>query len=536
MNRWSADDRTRVGPPTRATSLWVAAAAGLVALAAGFPGLDEMGVTWDEPRYFQSVERIQKWTDRVLSAEWRTALGARSIQDAWDADRYHNPHPPVYKIGMAVTDGFFGDILGTPAGYRLSSLLLFALLVILATAWTSRFTSPGAGLVAGLSIVGMPRLLGHAHIAATDVPLMFFWFAATAGFVTFVQGGRRQWLLLAIVSYGLAMATKFTGFLLPIPLLAWTAIYGRSRRAAFGLALGVPAALLVAIAANPAAWPDPVGYQVRLIADSLSRDVVVPISTHYRGVSFGYVVPWDHAIVLTIVTIPVGILGLAAVGMKASISQERLRPIVVLCLVQVMFWFGLLGLPGSPNHDGVRLWLPMFPFIAVAAGLGAWSLGEAVERRCAEIPARLAKAGLLILYFAPAMLGSWRAAPAFLSYYGEFIGGLSGAERRGMEVSYWFDAVTAEFRDSLNSVLPDSARVVAHPNYAYYRQLQELGLLREDIVFTNEPPGEYLLLLSRKASFNEEWNRIYREGRPLVAIRHDDVVLVGLYEGGNSAP
>jgi len=144
------------------------------------PELELPGVTWDEPEYFASVERIQVWTATLIS-DPRRAFDPAVIRAAWDPPefRYFNPHPPVYKEGMAVTEYLFGAYLGPVSGYRLFSSILFAVLVGL-LAWT---VSGAAGIVGGigaaLALLLMPRVFGHAHIAATDMPLTCFWAFST---------------------------------------------------------------------------------------------------------------------------------------------------------------------------------------------------------------------------------------------------------------------------------------------------------------------------------------------------------------------
>ncbi|MFW6088436.1 MAG: ArnT family glycosyltransferase [Gemmatimonadota bacterium] len=509
------------------------AALAVVAIAAGLPGLAEVGVTWDEPRYFQSVERIQEWAVRVASGEWRAALSAEAIEAAWDADRYYNPHPPAYKAAMAVTDAAFGDLLGVPASYRLSSLLMFALLVALVTSWTARVTRPAAGAAAGLSLLLMPRALGHAHVAATDTPLTLLWFVATMGAFFYVRDGRRRWIVIAALALGLGLATKFTAFLLPVPLAVWMLLQARTRRSVVVCLYGLALAMLISVLVNPAAWPDPLGYQRRLVAESLSRETYVPISTYYAGRSFLFAVPWHHAIVMTVATVPVATLALAALSLKAVIRPGGTRRLATLCVVQVAFWWGLMALPDSPNHDGVRLWLPMFPFVAVMVGIGFGILVGALKRWFEALrvsPGELAAPLLLgALYFAPSLLGTLGARPYYLSYYAEAVGGASGAAEHGLEATYWFDAFTASFRDEVERVLPPGARVVAHPNAEYYTQLQDLGLLRDDIRFTEAPPADYLLLLGRKAMLERGWEVVYREARPLLAAELDGVELIGLY-------
>lgn len=533
----SSEDRTAMEAARTRRATWLAAALALIAVVAGFPGLSEIGVTWDEPRYFQSVERIQTWTARAASGELRQMLSPEAIRAAWDVDRFFNPHPPAYKIGMAVTEAVFGGWIGQLAGYRLSNLLAFALLVGLLSAWTARLSSTTAGLAAGLSLLLMPRMFGHAHIGATDVPLTLCWLVGSMGVLFFAREGRIRWIVAAGVAFGVGCATKFTAFLLPVPLVAWMLLAARSKRAVQGLIFAVALAMLVAVLVNPAAWPDPIEYQRRLVEESLNRESVVPIATYYAGRAYEFVVPWHQVIVMTVISLPVTILALALVGLKALTPAGPRRSLVLFCLLQIAFWWGLLALPSSPNHDGVRLWLPMFAFVAILAGLGFEALGRGLGRRL-DRPATIPELALLgSLYFVPALAGLVSTAPHYLSYYGEAIGGPAGADRRGMETTYWFDAVTASYRDRLQQVVPGGASIFVHPNAPYLYQLRQMGLMREDLVFTDSlEDADYVLLLARKAMFNQYWNSLYRYAEPELVVELDGVELVGLYRWDDGQP
>ncbi|TFG62583.1 MAG: phospholipid carrier-dependent glycosyltransferase, partial [Gemmatimonadales bacterium] len=238
---------------TRRSSLFLGIGFALLAFTTSFAGLSDVGLTWDEARYFESAHRIQEWTGRVVRGPDRIgALDREAIREAWDVDRYFNPHPPVYKEAMALTDAVIGDHFGPLTGFRTSSLLMFSLLVGLVAGLTATLIRPASGAGAGLALLLMPRVLGHAHIAATDLPLTLFWFVATIGIFLFVRRGSRKWLIAGAVALGLALGTKFTGFLAPVPVLAWLLFYGRDRTSAKAFLLWMGFAFVVAVAVNPA--------------------------------------------------------------------------------------------------------------------------------------------------------------------------------------------------------------------------------------------------------------------------------------------
>jgi hypothetical protein len=498
------------------------------------PELDRPGVTWDEPEYFASVERIQAWATDVIR-DPRLAFDPEAIQAAWDPPdrRYYNPHPPVYKEGMAVTEWAFGEALGPVAGYRLFSASLFALLAGLLVWTVSGVAGLPAGIGAALSLALMPRLAGHAHFATSDIPLTFFWTLAVLSFAGFLRRGGRARLGLAAIALGLALGTKFTGWLLPIPLTIWAILERRRMPWIVTFGLGI----LVAWLLVPPAWHDPLGALIRLLQDSLSRAENVPIATAYFGRVYEYVVPWHHAIVMMLITVPVGILSLALIG-TADIGRSRtlLRPshpraaLARLSLLQIGFFLALMALPTSPNHDGVRLFLPVFPFVAILAGLALGRFADALRAMLERRSALLVVLLLMSAYFLPAFRQERSIVPYWLSYYNELVGGLPGAAEKGMEVTYWYDALTPEFISEIERILPAEAKVMAWPTVKYFEELQALGLLREDLRFVSETSASYLLMMARQATLPPPLMEVYRTVQPILAVELDGVELVGLYE------
>jgi len=510
--------------------LWAGVALGVLAFAWLFPGLDDVGVAWDEPYYFDSSQRIHDWAAHVVAGPDRAQQFRQEIvRETFNWRRYWNPHPPAYKLAMVATEAAFGRWTGEIVGFRLAPLGFFSILVACVT-WLAGLTwGRAAGVGAGLSILLMPRVVGHAHIGATDMVTTLAWFVASAGLVLYAVEDRRRYLAIGSAALGLALATKFTGYFIPVAMLLWMIAYGRSRRAVAGAVLWGLGGLAVAWALNPLMWHDPVAETLRLVQDSLARDEVIPIATYYLGQRWGYEVPGNQATVMTLITVPLGILVLSAWGAVVGARKWEKRPIEGLCLTQILFWIALMAARGTPNHDGVRLWLPMFPFVALLAGRGFGSMVRLAGRRVPEQRALLATLALGALFFVPPYVQTVQVAPFYLAYYNEVIGGVKGANRAGMESTYWLEAVTPAFLERVGETLPPGSRLSAWPNVAHYQWLQSNGMLSDDIVVTERMPPDYLLLVARKASFEPYHWRIYENVRPELAVELDGVELVGLY-------
>ncbi len=521
---------------TRLFAAWAGLAFGLVAIAWLLPGLDGVGLTWDEPRYFTSVIKIQDWVAGVVTGPDRAELLSEPvIRETWDWARYWNPHPPAYKAAMAATEALFGGWLGAIAGFRMASLLFFSGLVGV-VAWLAGITwGRVAGVGAGLSVLLMPRLVGHAHIGATDMPLAMAWLIASSGLALFVLGGRRWNLVLGAAALGFALATKFTGWLLPVSMVLWLALFGRSRRGLLGSLVWGIGGLFVAWALNPLAWHHPLGETFRMISESLHREDLVPISTYYMGRTWGYQVPAHHALVMTLITTPLPLLVLGTAGLARSVRWLPREPVGMLAVLQVLFFLTLMAAPSSPNHDGVRLFLPMFPFLALLAGSGFGWMVRRLDRMLPERYVLLAGLAAGSVFFLPPYVQTVRVAPLYLSYYNEAIGGLKGAAAAGMEVTYWLDALTPSFLEQVNEVVPDGSTITAFPNPEHLVFLQDYGLLKKEIRVTGGLPADYLVLSARKATFSvPQWN-IYLNSRPELAVELDGVELAGLYRWAGDA-
>jgi hypothetical protein len=124
--------------------------------------------------------------------------------------------------------------------------------------------------------------------------------------------------------------------------------------------------------------------------------------------------------------------------------------------------------------------------------------------------------------------------PFYLSYYGELIGGLRGAVRRGFEATYWGEAYLAAV-PVLNRRAPFGASVYICPPgvISLMRMYQGAGLLRRDLRWSGderEAPQADLTVFHHRPS---EWNRwawhLFRTARPLEAPGISGVPLVFIY-------
>jgi 4-amino-4-deoxy-L-arabinose transferase-like glycosyltransferase len=423
-------------------------------------------------------------------------------------------HPPVYALV-----GLLGDLV-VPGWEPLPRARFGPMLVFSLTCgaifhfcrnrwgvWPA-FATAGAWLL-------QPHLFALAHYATYDGLLTSLWAGCSLCFAKAVE--RRQgptrgsprwgWAVAFGMLLGGCMGTKFTGWLLPLPVLAW-AIFYRDRRAVLTLAAGVVLALAVVVLLTPTWWHDPLLGVDRFFQSNLSRARTTPLKTLFLGTVYETPtgsLPWYNTALWTVMVVPIGFLLLALIGVVRSVGRARGDRVGMLFLSHWAFLMVLRALPHTPGHDGVRQFLPAFGMLALLAGQGAVWVGR--------LRGRWGHALVLLALFEGAVsLGLMMPVP--LSYYSPLVGGLPGATRMGMEPTYYWDALQPETLDWLNAHTPPGRKVrfSRYPtSWLYLRQTQRLR-----VAILPHDPGDWAwyVLQNRPGAFQKVERDLIAQGRP----------------------
>jgi len=312
-------------------------------------------------------------------------------------------------------------------------------------------------------------------------------------------------------------AALIPGAILALPALIWLLrrLLGRLRRGhptwgterpaleTWEAVLGL--APLVGWLGNPAWWRETLPRLAHYEALSFARRGTLPdIQILYWGQTYVYSLPWHNAWVLMAITVPASLLLASLLGLITRGFGLGRDPLPRYFLMHLAALPALRMLP-TPAHDGVRLFLPSFAFLAAFAGWGVSDLG-AWAGRVSKIKALWARLFLSTLALGPAALQLIRVHPFELSYYNEFIGGARGAWARGFELSCWYDAFDRTTLGEINALLPPGASITFANDLSTpptFKELQDLGQIRSDIDL-GEKPGElkyrWLLTHDSKAS------------------------------------
>jgi len=500
------------------------------------------GLTWDEPNYFHAADLEVNWFgeffQRTLQGDPGSALSDEKIEAAWRWDPYHVPHPPFSRLLSGLTNIVFSPFMDKFTAYRLAPALLFALLVTVMYLWMAELFDRITGLFAASALVLMPNLFGFAHFALTDMPLTAMWFLTVYCFWRGLKDWR--WSVLLAVVWGLALATKFPAFLIPIPLLLWAHLYHRQtyHNNVFSMIFVSP---IVMVILQPYLWHQTFARIAMFLYDGVSRGYRPEVNFSIFFFNRLYAasdVPWYYPFFMTAVSIPETILALLLIGLIALLRVKTQREMTLLFLMNAAFILVLGLLPGAVLHDVNRLMLPALPFLVGLASLGFFVLSRYLIERCQTLVAlqeirhlrsKLIGVVFLLVLFPPTVdLMAYH--PFHLSYYNRLVGGIHGAYQRGLEVTYLMEAITPDFLEFLNRKLPPNATVHASFSNFMLIHYQKENRLRRDIQITAHQGFDYYLLLNRQSVLPKaERLLIYNNTRPYASVQLRGTPLVTVY-------
>ncbi len=480
------------------------------------------GLTWDEASYFRYADEIRSWWHQGAP------IDAAALARYWGYDPYNNFHPPFMRTLAAIGAGWASRWLPFPTSYRCGHLVWIALCTSAAYALLRRsWTMPAAATAMAFALL-QPRVFGHLLIASTDSPVALAWLLLALLAWRLDRGAmgwhrRALWCAYFLV-IGCAAATKFTGFLAAAPgvgLFLWR----RRWRDATLAAAAAGWALAFMVLCSPHLWHQPLAGATAYLLYPLSR-VAAPFSTAYFGKLYLGDLPWHYFAVMSAITVPPLVLALLPLAPLARGEARRLLPAVGF---GVGFWLLLVHLPGTPRHDAVRQFVSVYPLL----GLVAWMGLSAALERLGEAHPRWRRRGLAaaVSLVAATLLAATvaRAHPHELSYYSGFIGGVRGAERAGMELSLYFEAIDRGTLAALDRNLRPGQKLFMSPYWpALLRSYSDHGQLHaafEMLPQRTRVRPDWLLLVRRRYYIDD---RLFVALPAVYEVSYDGVSLVKL--------
>ena len=428
--------------------------------AGDYPSLCEgPGITLDES--FNVQMGVYQWN--ALCEYHIALLHPDSVREVFGPGSNYNPdHPPLGRVWL----GVWHDLtkwMFPPADHpspfvtdcaRVGSATAFALTVFLIGLFATKWYGRTAGIVAAVSLVLMPRVFAHAHLASLETCMNLTYSAAILAVAHWWPLGfnrkRRGWIIPALtgVLFGLALLTKMQAIVIP-PVVGLWAIWNWRVRAIKPLVLFGLVGVAVFFVGWPWLWLDPLHNFREYFARTTSRAV---LNCYYLGqVWHDKDVPWHYPFVMFAVTVPVGLHALGLCGVLGSGRAWR-QPREQLLLAAVLFPLVLFAIPGVAVYDGERLFLISFPIWAVLIGRGAEIAAGFLKQKTESGQWRMlgshrARVATVTLGLLTQSVGMIVMHPCQLSYYNLLVGGLNGADRLGFERTYWGDSVTRSVLD-----------------------------------------------------------------------------------------
>lgn len=468
--------------------------------ASVFFTLSDLGLTIDEPINLGHGRSIAG----AVIDEPRSLLTADGIRKVWE--RGHE-HPPLTRfligVGERLFDGPKAEGLNLRGG-RAASAAAFAGIVFMTVRFAASLAGLTAGVASGLAVMTLPRLWAHTHLASPEVISAFFmlwaWIAAANALVGDHRSAIRRMgsILFAGVILGLALLTKLTAVLVPATVLV-AVLWMRGVSSIPAWLLWSAVGSVTFIAGWPWLWPidlpgQPAGFagSIHRLREFLATGTErASIYVWYFGRQYaGNVTPWHFAPLFFAITTPIAVLVFGAVGQVTSLRRNAESPRRFMIAAAFFGSLAVFCLPVQ-RYDGERLYLFVFPLWCILAGVGGAALTDRLYSPWKSVGVCLT--GILLAF--PA----WeirRLHPHSLSYYNLLVGGLPGAEAKGLEPTYWGESLTPRLLEKLAAAAePNDVAVLAPTLYAGHAgYLSSPGLAAKSIVVLPGdqvlPPGE----------------------------------------------
>ena len=361
-------DAATGSPPARRDRRW---ALGIALLALGALLLRLWGIRWGLPFAYNLDERshfvpraVGFFRDGTLDPayqlnpsgliEWVagalliTHLSADAVVDAWQTDPGQ-----VWTVA------------------RVASALLATAAIPLLYVAGARLAGRATGLVAAAILATSFLPVHYGHLALNDAPSLAFTALALIGVAGVLRGGGLRSYALAGAGVGLAVGFKYNAGVVALPLLAAAALHARPewQPVVMGLVVSGVCALAAFAICDPYALIHPMFFKDEIQhLSEYTRGRLLLGETERSGYRYyGWSLLWGFGV------IP---LALAVGGGAWAILRDRRLALVLVPAVLLFFL-----LVGSQGRYFARYAMPVYPMLALLAGLGAVALWQRLPRR-----------------------------------------------------------------------------------------------------------------------------------------------------------
>jgi hypothetical protein len=365
-----------------------------------------------------------------------------------------NPHyfvnPPAYTYVLHLVFAvWYGGREGVSSTFALDQGQVFIIARVVSAVlgtlavWAlylagARFFDRRVGLLAAalLAVAFLPVF--YSHLALNDVPTLAPICLSLWGTAGILRDGRRRHYAIAGIGLGLACATKYTGGIVLLPLLAVVAL----RRDVKGLLLAGGLSIAAFFVANPYAFIDHGAFHQGLVHQSTAADDALGKLglTQTSGIAY-YL--WTFTWGLGWVPVIAAAVAIIVLGLRDPSAMVVLAPAPVVFLLFM----------GTQGRFFGRWLMPIFPLVCI---LAAYLVVRAVDAIAARRPSL---APVLLAVGVVALCGQGLV----YSLHAGLV--LSRADTRNLARDWLVANVPERTRIVVEPVVPDSwAQDLGHPS------------------------------------------------------------------------
>ncbi|HKU61649.1 MAG TPA: glycosyltransferase family 39 protein [Gemmatimonadales bacterium] len=467
-----------------------------------FVALTRVALTWrvytptfDEPAH---IAAGMEWLSRGGYHYDEAHPPLARVADAlgpWLAGLHSQGQADIRREGNAILNQR-GDQPRALALARAGALPFLLLAILVVFAWARSLAGDAAGLLAILALTSVPPVLAHAGLATTDAAAMGTVALAIYSMLRWLERpGLRGTLLLGVV-LGLALLSSMSALIflpaaLVVVLAAWRSAGNPVAPHVGGALVAGSVALLVVwagyrfsvgainqdVAASVAVpAPQAPGRPLEQEVASVLRWPVYPAPEYVRAIHGlgNHRGQWSFFPMALALKTPIPFLLLAIVGAAAlTVAARKRRSALVPPLAALAI---LLAAMAANTTTGVREILPIYPLLAVCAGVGILTLWYRRPRK----RLRFAGPALAVALTGWLVAESVRAHPDYLPYFNELAG--DHPEQVLQDSDFDWGQDLGRLADTLRT------RAVAHVWIAYHGRVD---MSRQGLpAFTELPPGQ----------------------------------------------
>jgi 4-amino-4-deoxy-L-arabinose transferase-like glycosyltransferase len=500
--------------------------------------LPHYGQTWDEPEIyaaaFHNLRIIKAFVSGQLRPQWAFFHELPGYYFVFDSLR--GAFAWLLSIRMHLMD----DVLSFHFFHVLLSTLSVFLFYRLAHNVSGRSR---IAMLSTLVLVLFPQFLAHSQNNPKDLPGLFAYVLAIYSFTRLEVACKFRDMLSSGLALGLALTTQVTGvFLLPL-LGLWLVLTDRKLlKEKWRSYIIVPAvAVVTAFLCWPWLWTGPaenliwaIRHIARLHYDDLS---VMYLGTVYKASEL----PWHYFLVIFLATTPV--LYLLFAGFSLTCFQSRAeRTAASPRSAATLGWLWCAILVAAETHapmryDGIRHLLMIVPGFCLLAGVGLDAILGWIEKTPLAKRAKnwryIGAMTCAAAAFSCVGVQIVRIHPYQNAYLNEVTNAwLAGNAEDVFEVEYWQQSYK-EGSEWLNAhAEPDAEIYVAFAQNCadHYLNRKSRALDGNSLaLYKDRSRARYLMLITRKAMFDEPIRFVECTYEPIFTIRRQKGTLLKVY-------